>query len=108
MHFEECCGQIKWDPITGKCCRLDVGSLTSQSDDNSWEYQISTKSLMQLKDCHVSRPVAFSQEYCYMNEELFPAPLKTVQDVSSYKMALLATGILIGFCIKNSIPVELP
>lgn len=99
---------MKWDPLNGKCLSFEVSSYKRCLENDHWPFQMSTQSILQLESCHLAREVAFPFEPQFMTGDLFPAPIDSIQDIEAYESVFFSIGTLIGFCLKHSIPVELP
>ena len=69
---------------------------------------MSTQSSLKLESCHLAREIVFPFEPQFMTGDLFPAPMDSVQDTEAYENVFFSIGTLIGFCLKHSIPSELP
>lgn len=99
---------MKWNPLNGKCLSFEVGSYKRCLENGHWPFQMSTQSILQLESCHLAREIVFPFEPQFMTGDLFPAPMDSIQDTEAYENAFFSIGTLIGFCLKHSIPVELP
>ena len=99
---------MKWDWINGKVISFKVEPLKRSTENGSWPFQMSTQSILQLEGCHLTDEVLFSSKPQFMMGDLFPAPMNSIQDVETYEKVFFSIGNLIGFCLKHSIPVELP
>ena len=107
-HSSSCFGSMKWNPLNGKCLSFEVGSYKRCLENGHWPFQMSTQSILQLESCHLAREIVFPFEPQFMTGDLFPAPMDSVQDTEAYENVFFSIGTLIGFCLKHSIPAELP
>ena len=107
-HSTHCFGALKWDPMSGKCLSFEVGPVKRFVENENWPFQMNTRSILQLEGSHLAKDVAYPCETLFMTGDLFPAPIDSVQDTETYEKVFFSIGTLIGFCLKHSIPVELP